>query len=299
MVSEDQSVINLSWSASKSDGGSKIKRYIVEKRQLTPGVPTEWYKIGFTSPTETTFKVSEYFVEDATFNFRIIAENEAGKSTPLELKELVVLEKKKRVPEAPSYLRVKEKTGTSVTLSWRMFNIDNYSQSDKFIVEKREKNSTEWIQVGQTENETYTINDLDSKKSYFFRITSVNSAGQSQPTETQEALSMDISDELPSKPISISVESITQDSLTLNWISPRNSGSKPIIGYKIYKSSGNNNVWEECGQIGKSKTLSYTVIDLDFKLQYKFKICAYSDIGIGKPSETDIINLKKPIGNLF
>ena len=50
----------------------------------------------------------------------------------------------------------------------------------------------------------------------------------------QESVSMDISNDLPSIPLSISVDNITHDSVVLTWISPKSSGAKPIIGYKIF-----------------------------------------------------------------
>lgn len=296
-ISEDLTVINLEWSPPKSDGGSKIKRYIVEKKQNSLGIPGEWTKIGFTNPGDCSYRISEYFIEDCTFSFRIIAENETGKSAPLELSQPIVIEKKKKIPEPPSYLRVKEKTGTSVTLAWKSFAINSYSEADKFIIEKRDKDSTTWTKAGQTKNEIFTIEDLQVNSTYYFRVIAVNSAGESQPAEIVEPVSTDISDELPSKPLSISIEDITQNSVTLSWISPKNSGSKPIIGYKIYKLASINTYWIECGQVNKSKKLTYTITDLDHNYDYKFKICAFSEIGIGKPNETERIQLRKPIRN--
>ncbi len=298
-ISEDQTVINLQWSQSKSDGGSKVKRYIIEKKQVASGMPTEWFKIGFTNPSETSFRVTEYFVEDSTFNFRVIAENEAGKSHPLELSTAIVLQKKKKIPEKASFLRVKEKTSSSVTLVWKSFATSLLTHADKFIIEKKEKNSENWTKVGQTKEETFTINDLDSNSSYYFRVIALNEAGNSEPVELQELVSMDISNELPSMPLSIGVDNITQESVTLSWICPRTSGAKPIIGYKIYKLSSINTYWQEVDSISKSKVLSCTVYDLDYNYDYKFKICAFTEIGIGRPNETEKVHLKKPIGNFI
>ena len=41
--------------------------------------------------------------------------------------------------------------------------------------------------------------------------------------------------------------------------------------------------------------IKYTVDDLDYNFDYTFKVCAYSDLGVGKPSVTDKIKLKKPL----
>ena len=296
-ISEDQYVINLEWSKPKQDGGSKIKRYIVERRQI--GL-TDWTKIGFTSGAETSYKITEYSIEESAYSFRVYAENECGmRSAPLELSQPIRIERRKQVPEPASYIRIKEKTADSITLTWKSFAVDSFSGADRFIIEKREKNSSVWTKAGQSLSETFTIENLDSNSSYYFRVIAVNAAGEGQAAEYHELVSMDISNEVPSMPLSMSFDEIAQDNVTLSWISPTNSGLKPIIGYKIYKlEGGGSSVWQLCGQIHRAKQLSYTITDLDYKVDYRFKVCAYSEMGIGKPNETAKIQMKKPIGKL-
>jgi predicted phage tail protein len=294
-ISEDDYIIKLNWSEPKSDGGSKIKRYIIEKKVFSLGMPTEWTKVGYANSDENSFKVSDYNIEENTFSFRVIAENDAGRSAPLELSQPIVLEKKKKVPPSPTYLRVKDKTADSVTLSWKSFSIDTYDQAEKFIIEKKEKDSSQWTKCGTTTQDNFTVSDLDSNSAYFFRVIAINTAGESQPVEIQEIISMDISNEVPSIPISISVDNVTHDSVSLSWISPKSSGSKPIIGYRIYKQSNIDAHWHEVAHIHKSKKPHYTVTDLDHHYDYKFKVCAFSEIGIGKPIETEKVHLKKPL----
>ena len=258
----------------------------------------DWFKIGFTGPEDTSFKMAEYFIEESTFSFRVLAENEAGKSLPLELHEPIVIRRKKRTPEPVCYLRMVEKSSDSVTLRWKSFS-SAYQTAEKFIVEKRDKSSLDWNKVGQTKSETFTVDDLTPNACYLFRVTAVNDAGSSEPVEVTDWVSLDISSEVPSKPISISIDEVTQTSVTLSWISPKNSGAKPITGYKIYKMAVNINThWQEVDHIGRAKKLSYTIIDLDHNYEYRFRICAVSDVGVGKPNETEKIQLKKPISNL-
>lgn len=291
-VSEDQFTINLEWAAPKSTGGSHIKRYIVERKQL--GSSQEWSKVGSTS--DCHYALTEYSIEDCTWSFRVTAENAEGlKSQPLELTQPIRMERRKQLPEPPSYLRVKEKTATSISLTWKSFSVDAYSEADRFYVETREKNSLEWARVGQAYHEAFTCDNLNSQSSYYFRVLAVNSAGESVATELPDIVSMDISDEVPSAPVSLSVDDVSEDSVTLSWISPANSGLKPVVGYKIFRQAGNSSEWELCGHIHRSKQLSYTVTDLDFNSQYKFRVCAVSGMGLGKAAETSKMHIKKPI----
>ena len=136
---------------------------------------------------------------------------------------------------------------------------------------------------------------MNTESSYNFRVIAVNSAGDSVPAET-ELISMDTSDEVPTAPVSLSCDDISEDSVTLCWISPANSGLKPIVGYKIFKLEGNSSEWQLCGHIHRSKQLSYTITDLDYHCQYKFRVCAYSEMGLGKPNDTNKMPIKKPVG---
>ena len=71
----------LSWQPSKKDGGSPITAYIVEQRE---GWRSSWKPCGKTKPDEHTLVV-DGLKEGQDYFFRIIAENAAGKSEPLEM----------------------------------------------------------------------------------------------------------------------------------------------------------------------------------------------------------------------
>ena len=99
-------------------------------------------------------------------------------------------------------------------------------------------------------------------------------------------------------PVSLSVDDVSEDSVTLSWISPASSGLKPVVGYKIFRQAGGGGEWELCGHIHRCKQLSYTVTDLDFACAYRFRVCAVSEMGVGKAAETSKMHIKKPIRKL-
>ena len=147
--------------------------------------------------TETKYKVTEYSIEDCSFSFRVTAENAEGfKSPPLELGTPVRTERRHQLPEPPSYLRLKHKTPTSITLTWKSFSPDALAAADRFFVESRDKNGVEWSRIGHAYHEAFTCEGLDPSKAYYFRVVASNVAGESQATELAELVSMDISDEV-------------------------------------------------------------------------------------------------------
>ena len=280
-ISEDNTYINLSWSEPKSNGGSRIRRYLVEKK-----INSEWFKVGFT--TDTSFKCIDYFIEENYYSFRISAENDAGRSQPLELKNPILIKKTVAKPDKVSFLRIKEKSIDSVTLGWKSFSI---AEIDNYVIEKLVNN--EWIKIGTSKADSFVVNDLVANTNYLLRVYAVNSCGESESVEIN--VMVDLTDELPSKPISIGVDEINQHSVTLSWISPKRTGSKPIIGYKIFKLASGNAHWSECGHVIKSKKLNFTVLDLEQEFEYRFKVCAYNELGMGEASLTEKVQLKKPL----
>lgn len=75
--------MTLSWKASDDDGGSPITGYIVEKKASASRF---WSKVEKVSPNTLTLCVTG-LEEKTEYLFRVIAENKAGESEPLETKD--------------------------------------------------------------------------------------------------------------------------------------------------------------------------------------------------------------------
>uniref|UniRef100_A0A3Q2DJN0 Titin n=1 Tax=Cyprinodon variegatus TaxID=28743 RepID=A0A3Q2DJN0_CYPVA len=73
--------VTLVWDAPVIDGGSKIKNYVIDKREST----RKAYANVSTKCTKTTFKV-ENLIEGAMYYFRVMAENEYGIGQAVETK---------------------------------------------------------------------------------------------------------------------------------------------------------------------------------------------------------------------
>ena len=76
----------ISWDAPKSDGGSPITGYIVEKRDVSR---TSYTKAGTVDGKTFTLKV-EKLVEGKEYTFQVAAENEIGQSDWAKLDEPVI-----------------------------------------------------------------------------------------------------------------------------------------------------------------------------------------------------------------
>ena len=70
--------VHLEWEKSEHDGGSRIKGYWVEKREVGSNV---WTMVNVYASLTTQINVSN-LIEDRQYEFRVFAENEAGMSEP-------------------------------------------------------------------------------------------------------------------------------------------------------------------------------------------------------------------------
>ena len=75
----EKTSVTLAWKAPKSDGGSPLTGYIIEKKEATR--PT-WTRVETISPDETKFIVKN-LLEGSDYQFRVTAENKHGASSPL------------------------------------------------------------------------------------------------------------------------------------------------------------------------------------------------------------------------
>lgn len=100
------------------------------------------------------------------------------------------------VPSAPGSPEVKDKTKSSVTLSWSPPDKDGGSPIKGYIIEVHEEGSPDWRRVNPADklhpSTEITVPDLKEGKKCKFRIYAVNAAGNSEPAKTADILVQDI-----------------------------------------------------------------------------------------------------------
>ncbi len=85
--------VHLSWERPEQDGGSRVKGYWVEKREVGMNV---WQRVNQFIHNATQLNI-DHLIEGRKYEFRIFAENEAGLSQPSSNSQSVVV----RDPEEP------------------------------------------------------------------------------------------------------------------------------------------------------------------------------------------------------
>lgn len=165
--------VYLVWDAPLIDGGSRVRNYIVEKREST----RKAYSTVCASCHKSSWKVGD-LEEGKMYFFRILAENEYGIGLPVETFEPI---KASERPLPPGKVSLQEVTGTSVTLTWEKPDYDGGSRITGYIVEMQGKGSEKWTQVMVVKTNKALVTGLTQGEEYMFRISSTNEKGASDP----------------------------------------------------------------------------------------------------------------------
>ncbi|XP_077990140.1 twitchin-like isoform X3 [Glandiceps talaboti] len=171
----------LKWAAPKSDGGSPIKGYVVEKREK--GSP-RWAK-ALKEPIKGTEAKVPNLLEGLNYEFRVIAENAAGESEPSKPSQAALAREPIDPAEAPGDLKVGDVTKESAKLSWAKPEDDGGSPISGYVVEKREVGKEKWDKCNRTpvKEENFKVDGLEEEKPYEFRVMAENEAGLSEPSK--------------------------------------------------------------------------------------------------------------------
>lgn len=167
--------VSLIWDPPLNDGGTKIKNFIVEKREAT----RKAYATVNANCHKTTWTVDQ-LQEGCNYYFRILAENEYGIGLPIETSESVKVSEK---PLPPRKITLQDVTKTSVTLSWEKPEHDGGSRVVAYVVEMQSKGSEKWTQAMIVKVPEAIISGLTPGEEYMFRVSARNEKGTSDPRQ--------------------------------------------------------------------------------------------------------------------
>uniref|UniRef100_A0A3B5BAT6 Titin n=1 Tax=Stegastes partitus TaxID=144197 RepID=A0A3B5BAT6_9TELE len=171
--------VTLTWEPPLLDGGSKIKHYIVEKRESTRKVYSP-----ITTCNRMSWKV-EPLPEGGIFFFRVLAENEYGVGLPAKTAEPIKISEK---PQPPGKVSVIDVTHSTVTLTWEKPEHDGGSRISHYEVELAPKDSEAWSVCASVKALETVVTNLLKGEEYQFRVVAVNDKGKSDPRQLVQSV---------------------------------------------------------------------------------------------------------------
>ena len=174
-------------------------------------------------------------------------------------------------PSIPQITSISAKSKSSVTIKWSSSsNADSYNIYRRLPGESWSGRSP----IANTSSTSYTDNNLSYGQKYYYRVTAVNSAGESEQSDTADVYT------LPTEPTKITFSSISKSNITLSW-----SSVSSATKYYIYRRLPGES-WAGRSPIASSTSTSYKDSGLTAGTKYYYRVTAENDSGEGEQSES-------------
>merc|ERR1739838_181433 len=176
--------ITIKYTTPSNDGGSKIIGYHVERLK---NKGSRWARCNDEPINGVQYRVTG-LSEGSLYEFRVYAENVAGKGISSEISKSIECRMEAKPPGPPCVVRLTDSTITSATIVWEAPLNDNGSEVTGYVVEKKKFDRTdtvEWDRVNEIPVEDFSmlITELESEKVYEVQVRAVNKAGVGEPCE--------------------------------------------------------------------------------------------------------------------
>uniref|UniRef100_A0A8D2QM71 Titin n=1 Tax=Zosterops lateralis melanops TaxID=1220523 RepID=A0A8D2QM71_ZOSLA len=184
VIAVTKETMTISWNEPVTDGGSPILGYHIERKERNSIV---WQTVSKMLVSGNIFK-SSGLTDGIAYEFRVIAENLAGKSKPSKPSEPVFALDPIDPPGKPIPLNI---TRHAVTLKWTKPEYNGGFKITGYTVEKRDLPNGRWLKANfsnilETE---FTVSGLTEDAAYEFRVIARNAGGAvSQPSEPSDAI---------------------------------------------------------------------------------------------------------------
>ncbi|ESO04852.1 hypothetical protein HELRODRAFT_191479 [Helobdella robusta] len=310
--------VSLSW---RPFTDSDVTGYRVEMRESGQ---LAWQHVSSVDAEETSYVVRN-LREGTDYQFRVLAENSGGSSsppitldTPFSLRQTYL--GKPGSPRGP--LETNDISKDSVTLTWLPPLSDGGATINSYIIERKDLLSNRWVRVARVKPFTtsYTVSNLIPGSEYLFRIIAENSEGQglaltcdrpvtlhknvlSRPPSHSRPPSksrLSVTTEAPAPPRGpLVVSNVGKNNLTLSW-QPSffdldlNDLTSGYVIEKCDVTSGFHNNWIRVNKV-KSYVNSYDVNHLVEGHLYKFRVIAENHLGRSQALESrESVQTKTP-----
>ncbi len=165
---------------------------------------------------------------------------------------------------APPIIKSLDLTRTGVTVKW-----NNVSGASKYRVFYKIKGASSWTKTGDTAATSYTVDQLQSGKSYLFNVRCVNAAG----TSYMSAMDPNgLSKWFVKAPVVSSVSNTTTG-VKVTW--EKSSGAS---GYRVFYRVKDTATWKTAGDVSSASN-SYNVTKLKSGVEYSFTVRSLNTSG--------------------
>ena len=141
-----------------------------------------------------------------------------------------------------------------------------------------------WVCVGRSKEPNMVIENLEPMHEYKFRVSAINSEGESEPLDGDEAIIAKNPFDPPDPPGKPEPTDWDRNFVELKWTRPIKDNGSPITGYIIEKRDELSGKWTKAGEV-KGDDPKGRVDNLEEGETYEFRVRAVNEAGPSEPSE--------------
>ena len=263
----NDSTLTLTWTAPDLlNGSSPVRLYRVYSSLTSDGSYT------LLSTTSSTTIVLNNIKANTDYYYKVSAINNSTMESVLSspIAKTIIF----NAPSSPTSLSPVEIESNKVTLTWSIPSDTNANITSYNIYDATVENVNTLIKSVSGDYIVATLTNLESRKTYTYKISAVNNAGESP---LSEPFAVTTNDRYPYAPLNTKVTDISTNSISISWNAPINKGESAIISYKLYVASNGG----EFTFVGSTTSEIYTFDNLDEGTLYTFRINAENIIGEG------------------
>ncbi|UYV65935.1 unc-22 [Cordylochernes scorpioides] len=284
-VDHDKDFIKLKWSPPRSDGGSPITGYDVERRDLKTN---RWVKIN-REPLKGPQYTDNTVIDGHMYEYRVVALNAAGQSEPSVASKPIAAKPMKEKPKLhldglygrmirvragdPLHITVPLTGAPPPTITWKF---------DGKIIPPSNRVQTECVE----EFCSLTIPNSLRSDTGRFTISALNPYGDDSADITVLVY------DKPSPPKALEYLETTSTTISMRWTKPDDDGGSEIMGYIVERCELGSDKWIPVG--GYCPGTSCIAKNLEPNKKYNFRIRAENMYGISDPLMGKTVIAKNP-----
>ncbi|CAN5170378.1 hypothetical protein BH23CHL1_BH23CHL1_04640 [soil metagenome] len=176
---------------------------------------------------------------------------------------------------APTNLTATPVSSAQVDLSWA----DNSDNEDSFVVERSLDEST-WAVLDTLPADTLTMNDstVSPDSVYFYRVTAMNTNGNSDPSNVVTATTPPVAASTPVAPDNLVATAVSASQIDLTWTDNSDNEENFVVERSLDEST-----WTETTTL-PSDTQTYSDSGLTSDTTYFYRVIASNGAGSSTPS---------------
>ncbi len=257
-VSASSAQINLSWTdTSVTETGFKIER------GATAAGP---FALIFTTAANINSYSDSSLAASTTYYYRIASYNNVGSSANTSVASAMTQATATVVPAAPSGLAAAASSTTQINLTWS----DNSTNESGFKIERGSSVAGPFnlIFTAAAASTSYSDTALTSATTYYYRIYSFNSAGNSAVSTTASATTQA---NVPVAPTTLTATATSSSQINLNWADM----SSNETGFKVEQASAAAGPFAVVATLGPNVT-SYSAVGLSAVTTNYYRVYSYN-----------------------